>query len=258
MDLENTVDSNALLFVSMKKMSNTSNPASRRGSMMTKVQPSSKSMLVTDAEISKGNSFQSDEGLNLMSDNGEGGENQHGGEMSGRMLNVNLYNIKNRWYIERFEDMQSVKYILFRLWIVALVTGASMYQVLTNDRHVAWFWFDWVVLAVYAIHLLMSFIMHIVATRRIINFFFQLYHWLDLIGIAMYVLVMMVWPGSSAAHMIKCVGGMLVLVLSHLAYIERQAALLLAQSLKDNVLQWTEPDRYFKTAEYTLTTVVKI
>lgn len=148
------------------------------------------------------------------------------------------------------------------LIIAILALAQSAYLYLMNDKSFFWVYFNFAVYGFYLLELLLHFALHLAAKQTLRKFFFDIFNVLDIILLAVFALeyfqffnILLVATASKFLRFLSIIG-----IISFPKISESLITFLNLQKSNDTeqFFEWVEADRYIKTSEYTLKTMVKM
>ncbi|RYG69663.1 hypothetical protein EON64_02170, partial [archaeon] len=133
--------------------------------------------------------------------------------------------------------------------------GGSVYF---NIQRPGDFWellFELLVFAIFLSELLLHYAAHSIAHRNFFSFFYNMYHWLDLVAVILYAIA---FSGLQGLTLFANLGRVTRLITLIRAFVNLKQAVEKAEAIKDAAPSYTLPDRYLKTSETTLDTLMQM
>eukprot|EP01031_Cornospumella_fuschlensis_P031175 gene31175-37679_t len=151
--------------------------------------------------------------------------------------------------------MESVTaHYLMIAFLLGTIGGSIYFQVQVSDD----IWqllFELLVFAVFMAELVLHYLVHSVAHRNFLSFFYSAYHWLDLVAVILYAIA---FSGLQGLALFANLGRLTRLITLLRAFANLKQAVELAEAKKDSLPTYTLPDRYLKTSEATLDTLMQM
>lgn len=150
--------------------------------------------------------------------------------------------------------LESSDATMFMVVLTLISLAIDTFSYVSGVYHVGIRIFQFFVLFVYVFEFLLHFCLHLMVRRRVSDFFTNVNTWIDLVNVTLYGIVFILLKLVPFVQTVR----LLRLPSFGVQYYQHRRQEKEALSQKTLGCSWVEPDRYFKTSEITISSIIKI